>query len=317
MQTRTARRGRRNSLEIRYIDRLTKKTEIEKVYGRFFLELLYIKDPISRILSFTLLPLLCRLSFFSHLYGKMQKSRFSKRKIKPFIREYQIDTTEFLDPVDSFQSFNDFFIRKLKPSCRPISENIDEAILPGDARYLVYNNIHSCDGFLVKGKKFSLEKLLESKTIAHKYLYGSMVIARLCPVDYHRFHFPCDCVPSETRLINGHLYSVNPMALKKNIDIITENKRVVTELHTKQFGTVFFIEVGATYVGSISQTFIPGNHYAKGDEKGYFSFGGSCLILLFPPFRIQFDQDLIQASNQGIETKGLLGQSLGRAISSL
>ena len=301
-------------MEIRYIDRLTKQTETEKVYGKFFLEILYGKNPLAWLLSFTLLPLICKIPFFSKLYGSLQKSPLSKKKVRRFIEDFHIDTTEFLDPVDSYQSFNDFFIRKLKPSARPINDGNDQACLIGDARYLVYPDIHSCDGFLVKGKKFSLEQLLKSGTLAHKYQYGGMVIARLCPVDYHRFHFPCNCIPNTPRLINGPLYSVNPIALRKNIDILAENKRVITELHTKQFGTILYIEVGATYVGSIHQTFNPNEHHAKGDEKGFFEFGGSCVILLFPPFRIQFDQDLIDASRQGIEVKGLLGQSLGRAL---
>lgn len=219
--------------------------------------------------------------------------------------------------MESFGSFNDFFIRTLKPSARPIDEDLDVAILPADARYRVFSNIHSADGYWVKGKKFSLEKLIGDDTLAHKYLFGSMVFARLCPVDYHRFHFPFNCVPNKARLINGPLFSVNPIALKRNINIVTENKRMITELQTKNFGTVLYIEVGATYVGSIRQTYTPNQHYAKGDEKGYFEFGGSMLILLFPPFHIQFDQDLVNASERGIEVKGLLGQSLGRAVSSL
>ena len=140
------------------------------------------------------------------------------------------------------------------------------------------------------------------------------MIARLCPTDYHRFHFSFNCIPDAPRLINGPLYSVNPIALKRNIQILSENKRVITVLNTKNFGSVLSVEVGATYVGSINQTFAPREHYAKGDEKGYFSFGGSTLVLLFEPGRIQFDQDLIDASKRKIEVRGLFGQSLGRAL---
>lgn len=302
-------------MDIRYIDRVTKKEETEKVYGKFFIEFFYGNHLYSKLFAFVL-NVICKIPFFSHLYGELQKSHRSKRKVKPFIKDYHVDPSEFLEPVDSFGSFNDFFIRKLKPTARLMDESLDVAILPADARYRVYSNIHAVDGFLVKGKKFSLEKLVGSATIAHKYLYGSMVFARLCPVDYHRFHFPFNCIPSQARLINGALFSVNPIALKKNIDIVTENKRMITELQTKHFGTVLYIEVGATYVGSICQTYTPEQHYAKGEEKGYFEFGGSMLILIFPPFHIQFDQDLLDASSRGIEVKGLLGQSLGRAISS-
>ena len=300
--------------EITFLDRKTRREEKEKVYGQFFIEMLYGDGFLPRFFSFLFLPLFARIPFLSKLYGSFQKSAMSRFKVKPFIRAYQIDASEFLDPVDSFASFNDFFIRRLKPECRPIENGDDVAVLPADARYLVFQNIEKADGFWVKGKKFSLKELLQDEDLAARYASGAMLMARLCPVDYHRFHFPCQCTPGEAKLINGPLYSVNPMALKRNIEILSENRRMITALESQTFGTVQYIEVGATYVGSIHQTFAAGKSYAKGDEKGYFSFGGSCLILLFEPGRIVFDQDLIDASMKKMEVRGQLGQSLGRAL---
>lgn len=292
--------------EIRYIDRASGKVEVEKVYGLFFIKLLYGRHP-----GYWLSHPVSQWPFFSRLYGILQKMSFSRKKILPFIRKYQIDSSEFLDPIDSFTSFNDFFIRKLKLSARPIAKD-SQIVLPADARYLFYPQIHLSDGFLVKGKKFLLPKLLQDEELAKRYEQGSMLIARLCPVDYHRFHFPCECVPSPAKEIPGHLYSVNPLALKRNIEILTQNKRMITHLETERFGTILYIEVGATYVGTITQTYTPGERVLKGAEKGYFAFGGSCLILLFEPWKIQFDQDLVDASARGLEIRGLLGQSLGR-----
>jgi phosphatidylserine decarboxylase len=297
--------------DIIYFDRKKKTEEVEKVYGRFFLELLYGDSILYRCFSFLLLPLFSRISFLSRLYGDFQKSRISRAKIKPFVRAFNVDTSEFLDPVDRFASFNEFFIRRLKPSCRPMVEGDTVAVLPADARYLVYPRVDHADGFWVKGKKFSLSSLLQKDELAERYAGGAMVMARLCPVDYHRFHFPCDCRPDKAHLINGLLYSVNPIALQRRIEILTENKRMVTELRTKHFGRILYIEVGATYVGSIHQTFAPDTDCAKGDEKGYFSFGGSCLLLLFEPNCIVFDQDLIDCSSRRMEAFGQLGQSLG------
>ena len=297
---------------ITFIDRKTKREENEKVYGEFFIKLFYGSGAMRRFFSFLLLPFFARIHFVSKLYGYFQKSAMSRFKIKPFIQAYEIDASEFLDPVDSFASFNDFFIRKLKPECRPIATSSDIAVLPADARYLVFQNIDKADGFWVKGKKFSLAELLGDEELAKPYEKGAMVIARLCPVDYHRFHFPTDCVPGKPRLINGPLFSVNPLALKRSIEILCENKRVITALKTENFGEVQYIEVGATHVGSIVQTYVPEKSYAKAEEKGYFSFGGSCLILLFERNRIIFDQDLIAASAKKMEVRGLLGQSLGK-----
>jgi phosphatidylserine decarboxylase len=291
-----------------YIERATRQKKQEKVYGHFFLKTFYGTSVFSRLL----LGLTARNAFLSKFYGFLQKTRLSRCKIRPFIKEFDIDASEFLDPVESYQCFNDFFIRRLKSSARPIARDDDVAILPADGRYLVFEDVSAADGFLIKGQKFSLDELLLDKELTEQYAHASMVIARLCPTDYHRFHFPCECVPGASRLINGPLYSVNPIALKKNIHYLTQNKRIITRLETTYFGSVLFVEVGATCVGTIHQTYAPGFPAAKGDEKGYFSFGGSCIILLFESKRIAFDRDLTEASSQKIETLALFGQSLGR-----
>jgi len=299
---------------IKYLERVSRQEHTEQIYGEVFIKALYGSSLFSKFLSKFALPLFAHVAFLSHLYGAFQKSRLSRGKIKPFIRTFKVDPSEFLEPVDSFESFNDFFIRKLKNSSRPIASGHDVAILPADARYRVYENVAASPGFLVKGKKFSLGALLQDPGLAQRYAEGSMVIARLAPVDYHRFHFPVSCLPSAAQEIPGALYSVNPIALKWNIHILSENKRAITTLQTKNFGTVLLIEVGATYVGTIHQTYIPEEPYAKGDEKGYFSFGGSCLILLFEPSKIVLDQDLVDASRRNLEVLGKMGQSLGRSL---
>ncbi|MBS0615376.1 MAG: phosphatidylserine decarboxylase [Verrucomicrobia bacterium] len=300
---------------IRYIDRLSKQEHTELVYGGFFLRILYGERWWEKILSFVFLPLICASSIASHLYGWIQKRFFTKAKIAPFIRRFNVDTSEFAQPVSSYKCFNDFFIRKIKP--RPLAPGADVALIPADGRYLVYENIHACDGFWIKGHKFHLEELLNSPILAHKYAHGSIAIARLAPPDYHRFHFPADCEPDSPQEIHGKLYSVSPIALRRNIHYLTTNKRVLTPLHTHHFGTILYLEIGATYVGTIHQTFAPGQHQIRGAEKGYFSFGGSCVILLFEPFRITFDADLISNSHRKIETLCKFGQSLGKAFAPL
>lgn len=299
---------------IRYIDRTTKQEKLEKVYGGFFIRLFYSPHILSRIFAKIMLPLINHFSFFSVLYGALQKTAWSRAKIGRFIQKFHIDSREFQDPVSSFKSFNDFFIRKLKPSCRPIHPDERTAILPADARYLVFPHIDESQGFFVKGKKFSLESLLKNASLAQEYARGTMVIARLAPVDYHRFHFPSDGFAHTPQPIQGYYFSVNPMALKQHTEILAENKRMITRLETTHFDTVLFIEVGATNVGTIHQTFSPESFQTKGAEKGYFSFGGSCLILLFKPNTIQLDPDLIHASMQSIEVLGKFGQSLGKSF---
>ncbi len=297
-------------MEIRYIERSTGEQKVERIYGHRALSLLYGDGFFRKIFSICVLPLLAHLPFFSRVYGYLQKKETSKKKIAPFIETYGVDANEFLD--SNFRSFNDFFIRKLKPKARPITADPNILAMPADGRYFVYP---AFEQFVVKGKEFSLFEFLQSRADASRYADGSMAIVRLCPSDYHRFHFPCDGIPTKPRLINGPLYSVNPMALCKRISILAENKRMITEIDTENFGTILYIEIGATAVGTIRQTFTPVQKVKKGDEKGYFEFGGSCIVLLFEKGRIAFDADLIKNTELGLETRANFGESLGVSIS--
>jgi phosphatidylserine decarboxylase len=300
--------------EIIYIDRPSGQKLTEKIYKERAVRLLYGSSWLSRLVRPWLLPFLTKWSWFSALYGRLQKHPSSARKISPFIESFGVDTSEFLDPVSHFRSFNDFFIRRLKPEARPIAADPSVAIIPADGRYYFYENIRHCSGFIVKGQKFQLEALLNQPALAQDYQEGSMMLARLCPSDYHRFHFPCDCLPGPTHMINGWLYSVNPLAVKQNIQILAQNKRTLCELQTPLFGRVLYLEIGATNVGSIQETYTPGQWQTRGSEKGYFEFGGSALIVLFAKNTIAFDPDLLAATREGFEMRCLLGQSMGRSL---
>lgn len=289
-----------------YIDRTTGELREEKVYHGTLLNFLY-QNPFGKIFA----HLISGNALFSRFYGWLQNFSFTKRKIAPFVKKFGINANEFELPIGAYPSFNAFFTRKLKREVRPLAKGF---ILPADGRYLFYQNLAECDSFVVKGKKFLLSELLKDGERAKAYLKGTMVLIRLCPSDYHRFHFPCDCTPTAPRLINGPLYSVNPIAIKQWIDLFTLNKRMITELKTQEYGDILFIEVGATCVGSIHQTYTPEIPYKKGDEKGYFSFGGSSIILLFQPGKIQIDSQLLTNSSQFIETLCFFGQNLENNI---
>jgi phosphatidylserine decarboxylase len=133
-------------------------------------------------------------------------------------------------------------------------------------------------------------------------------------VDYHRFHFPFGGVPGKARAVNGPLYSVSPIALRKRPSILWENKREITLLRTPTIGDVLLLEVGATCVGSIVQTYTPDAAVTKGDEKGYFRFGGSCFITIFEPGRVRFADDLVEHSAAGREVYAKMGELAARVV---
>jgi phosphatidylserine decarboxylase len=293
---------------IRYYDRYTQTVKTEKVYGERWLRYAY-DNPVGLFFVW----LVFRRVWFSKWYGRKMNKRSSALSILPFIAEYDIDVDEFAKSAFDFKTFNEFFYRALKPEARPIVPEEGVAVLPADGRHLVFPIVEKADGFYVKGMKFELQELLGDRALAENYAGGAMLISRLCPVDYHRFHFPVEGIPFEPRLINGWLYSVNPVALRRRLRYLVENKRVVTLVESPQFGTVAMVEVGATNVGSIQQSHVPRRPAAKGSEKGFFAFGGSCVITIFAKGRIRFESDLVTQSAQYLETYAKMGDRLGTA----
>lgn len=295
-----------------YRERLTGKRCEERVYGAAALKLLYGTGWVSTLLGRPLCFLASRYALFSRLVGWWQNRNWTARHIAPFVAAHEVDVSEFQEPVERFRSFNDFFIRKLKPSSRPLAEGEKVAICPADGRYLAFQEFAKEDWVDVKGRRLDLTTLLQDPLLARRYEKGSLIVARLCPSDYHRFHFPVTCQVAYSRLIKGSLYSVNPIAIYRRMAILAENKRLVTLLQSEAFGDVLMIEVGATSVGSIHQTYSQGPQpLLKGAEKGYFSFGGSCILLLFLPGAIRVEEDLLEATKSGLETRCLMGQPLG------
>jgi phosphatidylserine decarboxylase len=296
---------------IRYYDRYARETRTEKVFGERWLRLAY-DNPVGRFAVW----LIFRRRLFSLYYGRRMNRPGSDMLIFKFVEEYGVDVTEFAKSPFDFKTFNEFFHRALKPECRPIAQGTSVAVFPADGRHLAFPDVSRAQGFYVKGAKFTLEELIGDPKVAARFERGSMLISRLCPSDYHRFHFPVSGIPSEARLVKGSLYSVNPIALRRNILYLVRNKRFVTVIEAPEFGPVAMVEVGATNVGSIIQSFRPGQAVVKGAEKGMFAFGGSCVITLFAEGRISLDQDVVAQSASCVETYARMGDRLGIAAGS-
>jgi phosphatidylserine decarboxylase len=293
---------------IRYFNRHTGALETEQVYGEGFLRWSY-GNPLGAIS----LNAFVKRPFFSKWYGRRMSTPESAARVLPFISQYGLDPEDFAEQPENYRSFNEFFFRKLKPAARPIDADEDAVVFPADGRHLGFQKASEIAGVFVKGQKFDLPALLGDETLAAQYADGALVLSRLCPVDYHRFHFPTAGVPGETRWIEGPLFSVNPIALRQHLAYLWTNKRTITRLETERFGTVLCLEIGATCVGTIRQTFTPGQPVAKGAEKGYFAFGGSSTITLFEPGTIRLEADLVENSANLTELYARIGSRMGRS----
>lgn len=214
--------------------------------------------------------------------------------------------SEVLLPTEQFKNFNEFFYRALKPGARPCSAPDDPRVIvsPSDCRTVVFNTIDAAQAIWVKGRDFTIERLLGEAypEDVKRYHGGSLGIFRLAPQDYHRFHIPVDGVMDEPKTIEGEYYTVNPMAIRSALDVYGENVRVVVPIDSVAHGRVMVICIGAMMVGSTVITRKKGEQVKRAEELGYFKFGGSTLLLLFEPGQMRYDEDLVDNSNSALET---------------
>lgn len=293
---------------IYFIERDTKLIKKENIPAEQWLKWLY-HDPFGNLA----LEAVIKRKAFSRMYGKYMKTPRSSIKIKSFIKLFDIDNSRFEKEIEDYSSFNDFFVRKLKIGCRSVDTDPYTVISPVDGKVLAYSKLQKNLHFIAKGNDFSLPEFLNNKKLADKYINGCMLLFRLSPADYHRFHFPIDGIPSKPHIIKGKYYSVSPISLQKKIKTYYQNKREYTVIKSDLYGDVIMAEIGATLVGSIKQTFHPDSPYKKGDEKGYFEFGGSSVILLFKENTLIIDDDLLQNTQLSYETKIYFGERIGKS----
>ena len=287
---------------IQYYDRQSDLLKTEKVAGEKWLVWLY-NNPVGEATLWAL----AKRKVVSSFYGNKMDRPSSTDKIQPFVDEFDIVMSNA--QKQEFNSFNDFFTRKLKNTARPVDTNASVVVSPADGKILAYANISNSD-FIIKGYRFDIFSFLNNTRLAQNYLGGTLVIIRLAPFDYHRFHFPMSGSVSPITRIDGDYYSVNPLALRKMTEIFCLNKREFTIISNPLFGDVVMTEVGATMVGSIVQTYT-GNLVKKGEEKGYFKFGGSTVVLLFEKNKICIDEDLLINTMKGYETVIKVGERMG------
>lgn len=248
--------------------------------------------------------------------GKKFDHPSSVRNIPGFIKYHKLPVHEIADPLTSFRSFNEFFYRKLKlAECRSLACPDDPTVTvsPADCRLNVFGTLSDATRLWIKGVNFSLAGLLKDAPLAQYFSGGSLVVCRLAPQDYHRFHSPVDGRLVMNYHVPGTYYTVNPMAVRQRVDVFTENARTVTVIESPHFGKVAFVSIGAMMVGSIVITAPVGAELRRMDEIGYFAFGGSTIVLLYAASAgVRFDADLVANSGEQLETLIRVGDSLGR-----
>lgn len=239
----------------------------------------------------------------SEKMGREYDSPESKVHIQPFIQSFHLENSmpEMVEPEpNKYPTFNAFFAREIKESARPIADPENPLVTssPADCRLTAYQTIDMATKYWIKGAGFTIPRLLGDEALARQFEGGSIVIARLAPQDYHRWHAPVSGVVEGIKDIPGAYYTVNPQAINESgtLDVFCENKRSVMLIkRTPTNAPIAVVAVGAMLVGSIKyvagveQT---GTEIRRGQCLGAFYYGGSTVIVLYPKGEVQLDEDL-------------------------
>ncbi len=245
----------------------------------------------------------------SKLAGAFLNTRLSKSRIKGFIKKNNIDMSEYLD--EEYKSFNAFFTRHIKPELRPFDMTPTALTSPCDSKLTVFP-ITEDGQFEVKGFNYTVETLLGDSELAAQFIGGQCLVFRLTVTDYHRYMFFDGGEARNSKFIKGRLHTVQPTALARR-RVFTENCREITVLETDNFGTAVQVEVGAMMVGKIVNGRGAGR-FERGEEKGYFEFGGSTVIVLLQKDTAAIDEEILSNSSEGYETVVKCGEKIGAAI---
>ena len=249
---------------------------------------------------------ICTMKFISDIAGIYMNSRLSKYKIKKFIKDNKIKITDY--EKTNYNSFNEFFTRKIISIKRPINMTKTAFISPCDSKLSVYT-ISNDLTLNIKNSYYTIDTIIDKK-ILKEYKEGYALVFRLSPTDYHRYCYIDSGYQEKNNKIKGILHTVQPIALKR-YNFYKTNTREWTILHTNNFNEVVHIEIGAMTIGKIKnehENYI----FKKGEEKGYFEFGGSTIVLLVKKGIITIDEDILENSKNNTETYVKYGEKIGK-----
>ncbi|WP_239682431.1 phosphatidylserine decarboxylase [Candidatus Phytoplasma phoenicium] len=273
-----------------------KKNKIHFFYSN--LEKSFWKRLILRILS---------SHSFTFIFSLYFKTFISKIHIQKIVKQEKMNLRLF--EKQKFTSYNDFFTRKYKKI--GFCKEAEIFISPGEGFISIYP-ILPYSIYLIKNTKYHLSDFLKNNNLALNYNQGYIIVLRLAPTHYHRYIFVDNGIISHPSVkIKGKFHTVQPIAFNY-YNVFHENSREYIILDTQNFGQIIQAEVGALLVGKINNHSIKNFH--KGEEKGFFSIGGSTIILLVKPNKVKFEPYILKKTQENIETKVNIGNKIGTKI---
>ena len=283
--------------DIRIIDRKNNKEIVESEFSSNFISFLY-----HSMLGRVLLTFIFARPYFSYIMGLYYKNSISRHRVRPFIKKYK------LDPKLLNRNFEDFFSRKENVKIQR-EQNAFYATAEGKLRAFKIGedgNLYAGDkrvAIRIKGNDYSMEKLLKS-SLPKWAIGGYLLLYRLSMSDYHRYIYPVKGYCIRNKKIKGKLESVRKDAAYWRAFV--QNKRELEYWETK-LGKIIHIDIGAMLVGHIHNH--KKKYFSEGEEKGYFSFGGSSIVEIVNS-KVEIDADILKNTERGFETKIKIGERI-------
>lgn len=264
----------------------------------FLLWFLYRTIPGRMVLKILVQP------WVSKTAGYFLSSGMSRWLVPYYIWKHKINMRDIEVPENGFLSFNEFFTRKKNTMC--FNMTCGYLISPCDG-FLTFTKISENQVFDVKNTKFSLEDLLEDSKLAAQFCNGNAFVFRLTPANYHRYCYAEGGRLLFSKKIQGKLHCVRPIAVR-TMPVFAQNSREYQVCENQYFGMMIQMEIGALLVGKINNHKQEGEWVKKGDEKGYFEFGGSTIIVLLQKDTGCFRKELYHKQNRDGEIPVHMGE---------
>ena len=219
--------------------------------------------------------------------------------------------SDFLyEKPSDYVNFNDFFIRELKPGARPLPDDENTITSAADCRLMLFDDLAETKDLLIKGKKFSLEKLVNyDADLVNLFKDGSVANFRLAPQDYHRFHSCISGTVEKMFTVDGTSFTTEVIALQSDVDVLGENERTVVHINGDRVN-MLYIPIGAEQIGKVNMFIKEGDQVDTGQCLGYFDYGGSDIFVMFAP-KVKWDEDIREQSRKGIECLIKVNERIG------
>jgi phosphatidylserine decarboxylase len=260
------------------------------------------------------------LTLFAGFMANIKLPMVKNYLIKDFVRRYNVNMQEAqIEDPTSYSCFNDFFVRRLKPHCRPLATS--ELVSPVDGCISEFGQIERGRLLQAKGHSYSVHELLAGEeNISDQFKHGLFMTLYLSPKDYHRVHMPLDAKVIQQTHVPGKLFAVKPQSVLKVPRLFARNERLVVLFETS-VGPMAMVLVGATIVGAIGtswggdlsrsckkQQCFSEISLRQAEEMGYFKLGSTVILLFANNDKIKWHSELSAGS------KVCFGQSLGEFI---